>query len=79
MLQELSVTIQGLPRDGVYVESMQGREALSEVYAFVVDIVSRRPVEVENLLGKTARIELTVVQEEMVVNGIVTEAMELPS
>jgi len=77
MLQELSIAIQGLPEAGIYVESLHGREALSNVYSFVVDVVSQQPVEIEGLLGKAGKVELRVVDEEMVVNGLVTEALEL--
>ncbi len=77
MLQELAIKIQGLPEEGVYVESLHGREGLSDVYAFVVDIISRQPIDVSSLLGKAGKVELKVVDEEMVVNGIISEAMAL--
>ena len=77
MLQQLSITVQGLDRQTIYAESIQGREALNEAYEFVIDIVSHQPVGLEDILGKTAKIELRVVEEDVVINGVIAVAMAL--
>lgn len=77
MRQQLSITLQGLEGQNIYVESMRGREAVSEPYEFVVDVVSSQAVDLENILGKAAKFELDVDDEEMVVNGVISVAAAL--
>lgn len=77
MLQELSITVQGVDSSQIYAESLHGREALSAVYEFVVDVVSRQPIALDSILGKTAKIDLRVVEEEVVINGVVVAAAAL--
>jgi len=75
MNQELSFTIKGLEDLKFYAESLSGREALSETYAFVVDVIARKPVDIEAVIGKPATITIKVAEEEAVINGIVSTAM----
>lgn len=60
-LQELAITLPGMARDDVYVESVTGREALGECYAFSVDVISRHTIDIASLVGLPAKLEITVV------------------
>lgn len=73
-LQELAITLPGKDRDAVHVESVVGREALNEAYAFVVDAISAKPIGLDDMIGKAAKVEIRVVDEEAVVHGVVGAA-----
>ncbi|MDL2398843.1 type VI secretion system Vgr family protein [Rhizobium mayense] len=76
-MQEMLITLPGTTSDVVYVESVRGRETLSSAYEFEADVVCRTPLQIEPMLGKAAKLELRVLDEEAVVHGIVAAATTL--
>lgn len=74
MLQELALTLPGMERDAVHVESAIGHEALGQAYEFTVDVISRNPLSLEPMVGKATKLEIRVLEEETVTYGIVASA-----
>jgi len=72
--QELKITITGVNQDQIYAEAITGREALSEVYEFVVDLISSKTIDLVDMPGKAATIKIRVLDEETTVQGIVASA-----
>lgn len=70
-LQELAITLPGMDRNAVHVESVVGHESLGQAYEFTVDAISQKPLSLEQMIGKAAKIEIRVVDEEAVVHGVV--------
>ena len=73
-LQEIALTLPNMGRDDVHVESAVGREALSQAYEFTVDVISRDPLGLEPMVGKQAKLEIRVLDEEMVTYGVIASA-----
>lgn len=73
-LQELAITLPNMGRNDVHVESVTGREALGDSYEFVVDVISRDPLDLEPMLGKAAKLEIKVIEEEAIAHGVVARA-----
>lgn len=70
----MSIKLPGDPGEEIYVESLVGREALGETYVFEVSLLSKKPIDLESLLGKTARVTLERAGESMAVAGVVGSA-----
>lgn len=73
-LQELALTLPNLGRDDVFVESVSGREALGQAYQFTVDVISRNVLSLEDMVGKQAKLEIRVIDEQTVTYGVVASA-----
>lgn len=76
-LQELALTLPNLGRDDVFVESVTGREALGQAYEFTVDVIYRNVLSLEDMLGKQAKLEIRIVDEQAVAYGVVASAQTL--
>lgn len=72
--QEIALTLPGMQRDDIHVESAVGSETLSQAYEFTVDVISRNPLSLEQMVGKSAKLEIRVLEEETAVHGVVASA-----
>ena len=72
--QEIGLTLPGMQRDDIHVESAVGFEALSQAYEFTVDVISRDPLSLEDMVGKSAKLEIRVLDEDTVVHGVIASA-----
>ena len=71
-MQEISVSLPNTSDDSVYVESVSGREGLGKCYEFTVGLLSNQPLDIEAMLGGAAQIKITVLDEELIANGVVS-------
>ena len=60
LTQSLSFTVDGQPSDTFTVFRLTGREAISELYRFEVDVVSDTPdIPLSSLAGRNATASMT--------------------
>lgn len=60
-------------RDGLHVERVTGREAISEPYAYRVAFRSDKAISPEDVIGERAKLTLNTEAGELAVHGVVVE------
>ena len=70
----IQLTLPDHEADDVAVEAVHGREALGETYAFTAHVISQKSLDLDSMMGKAAKLVITVLDEEAVVHGVVTLA-----
>ncbi|MTI42560.1 type VI secretion system secreted protein VgrG [Roseibium hamelinense] len=71
---KLYLTLPGKSRDDVYVEAIHGHEALNRNYQFAVDVMSADAVNLNDMIGKSATLEIEVGDEKVKLIGVVGHA-----
>ncbi|GAA0783446.1 type VI secretion system tip protein VgrG [Roseibium denhamense] len=67
----MNITLPGMSRSDVYVERVKGTEALNAGYRFTVDTVTKDPLKLPDMMGKTATLTLEMDQEKLQVVGVI--------
>lgn len=67
----MTIKLPGDPGEEIYVESMTGQEALGQTYRFDISLLSKKTIDLENLLGKTARLTLERAGEKLEIAGVI--------
>ncbi|MBR0558394.1 type VI secretion system tip protein VgrG [Ciceribacter sp. L1K23] len=75
--QEIRISLPNLDEDAVHADQVRGREALSELYEFEVDVISPKVLDLESMLGKAAKLTIKVLDETFEVKGIILFAGSL--
>eukprot|EP00903_Cladosiphon_okamuranus_P000807 g805.t1 len=70
----MTIKLPGDPGEEIYVESMAGQEALGQTYRFDISLLSKKTIDLEKLLGKTARLTLERAGEKLEIAGVVGAA-----
>lgn len=76
-VQRMKLTLPNMTSDAVHVESISGHEAIGSGYQFTIDVLSKDPISLESMIGKAAKLELKIVDESAVVQGVVSKAETL--
>lgn len=71
---KMSITLPGLSRSEVYVESISGNEALTSGYRFSVDVVSKDTLDLADMMGKAATLTLDMGEETLTAFGVIGSA-----
>lgn len=74
MQATMSITLPGVSRSEVYVESVSGSEALNTGYHFNVDVVTKDPLKLPDMMGKAATLTLEMGEEKMEAIGVIGAA-----
>jgi len=67
-----------LDPDSLRLLSLSGREGLNELYSYRLELVAPRPVDVQALLGSSARVEIPTPQGVRVLAGVLSELVVEP-
>jgi|GEM_PF-1235333 len=70
----MTIELPGAAGEEVYVESLTANEALGRTYRFEVSLISKKPVDLESLLGKAAKLTLGKSGESVSFLGVVGSA-----
>ncbi len=70
----MTIELPGNPGEEIYVESLAGREALGQTYSFEVSLLSKKTIDLDALMGKTARLTLERAGESLAIAGVVGAA-----
>ena len=74
---QMTIKLPGDAGEEVYVESMDGYEELGQTYRFEVSLISKKPIKLEDLLGKSAQLEVRQSREKVSFVGVVGSAWTL--
>lgn len=75
--QEITISLPNLDERAVHADRVRGREALSDLYEFEVDVISSKVLDLESMLGKSAKLKIKVLDETFETKGIVVKAGSL--
>ncbi|WP_422374191.1 type VI secretion system Vgr family protein [Roseibium sp.] len=67
----MTIKLPGDPGEEIYVESMTGQEALGQTYRFDISLLSKKTIDLENLLGKSAKLTLERAGEKLEIAGVI--------
>ncbi|POF33783.1 type VI secretion system Vgr family protein [Roseibium marinum] len=70
----MTIELPGAAGEEVYVESLAGREALGRTYRFEISLLSKKPIDLESMLGKAAKLTLQRAGESVSFLGVIGSA-----
>ncbi|MET1413042.1 type VI secretion system Vgr family protein [Roseibium sp. HPY-6] len=71
---QMSIKLPGDAGEEVYVESLRASEALGKTYRYEISLISKKPINLEDLLGQSTKLEFKKAHETVAFIGVVGAA-----